>query len=101
MTLKEAFKTTEQKVAYVLKHFPKTRGSDKELIRIAWDMEGFRIPKKLLNAFYLTTNPELLTRARRRVQETGLYRASSLKTAQRSLKGIETRQYFKKGGKYA
>jgi len=97
LPLKEELKTVERQVAYILREFPETRGSDRELIRVYWELQGFRIPKKLLGAWYQLTHPKTITRARRKIQAQGLFKADSLKTAQRSLRGMEFRQLF--GGK--
>ena len=88
-------KNAEQLVAYVLREFPETRGDDRTLFLKAWDLQGFRLPKKLIPLFYKVHLPETLRRARQEIQAGGLYKADPLKTAERSLFAMEHRQYHR------
>jgi len=97
--LSDQFKTAEKLVAFCLKKFPETRGNDKTLRLKVWDTQGFRLPHKLIPFFYKVLDAETISRVRRRIQGQGLFRADSLKTAQRSLRSMEHRELFKNGGR--
>jgi len=96
--LSDKFKTAEKLVAFCLKEFPETRGNDKALRLKVWNLEGFRLPHKLIPFFYKVLDAETISRVRRKIQSQGLFRADSLKTAQRSLRSMETREMFRKPG---
>jgi len=96
LPLKETFKQVDDLVLYCLKEFPETRGSDKELIRRVWEIQGFRIPHKLIPFFLKVAHPETITRSRRKVQSEGRYLPDGLKVAERTLFAIEHRDFFRK-----
>ena len=89
-------KNAEQLVALCLKDFPETRENDRTLMLRVWDLQGFRLPKKLINFFYKIYSPETIRRCRQKIQSEGLYRADPLKTAKRSLFAMEHRNYWRK-----
>lgn len=94
--LETKFENAEQLVAFCLKNFPETRGNDRELILQVWNLQGFRIPKKLLPLYYKVFSPETIRRSRQSIQAGGLYLSNPLTTAKRSLFAMEHRDYWSK-----
>jgi len=90
------FKNAEQLVARVLKKYPEARSNDRELIRLVWELQGFRIPKKLLSFYYRVLSPETIRRTRQKLQSQGLFLPEPKKVAERSLFAMEMRDYFRK-----
>jgi len=76
-----AKKTVRQHVEYLLEQYPQARDSDKTLLMLYWmlvdnvDMQSGR--RALYDSFMeRATPPESITRARRLIQEEGLYPSS-------------------------
>jgi len=91
------FKNAEQLVARVLKEYPEARSNDRELIRLVWELQGFRIPRKLLPFYYRVLSPESIRRTRQKLQAQGLFLPEAEKVAKRSLFAMEMRNYFRRG----
>lgn len=81
------FKTAKNLVESILRDNEKTRGDEKELCLVIWEKQGLKLTssqktlfknKKILSA-------ETIGRARRQIQEMGLYRPSQEKYKQRHL----------------
>ena len=90
------FKNAEQLVAKVLKEYPEARSNDRELIRLVWELQGFRIPRKLLPFYYRVLSPESIRRTRQKLQAQGLFLPEAEKVAKRSLFAMEMRNYFRR-----
>jgi len=90
------FRNAEQLVAKVLRDFPETRSNDRELIRLVWELQGFRLPKKLLPLYYQILSPESIRRTRQKLQAQGLFLPEAEKVAKRSLFAMEMRNYFRR-----
>jgi len=93
--LRKDFKTAEQLVAFCLKNFPETRNNDRTLMLKVWELQGFRLPKKLINFFYRILSPESIRRTRQKIQARGLFLPSNYEVAKRSLLSMEYRELFK------
>jgi len=94
--ISKRLKKAKDLVFLALKEFPESRSNDMELIRKVWELQGFRIPKRLLGFYYKVMNPETITRCRREIQGEGFYLGDGLKTAQRTLSSMEFRNHYKK-----
>ncbi len=95
MEIKEKFKNCDDIVLHCLKNHPKTRGSDRELIRCVWEQQGYKLPKKHIHLYYMVHKPETITRSRRTFQAKGLFRPDQ-KTRQKRLEFAEQhRKHFK------
>jgi len=73
--LSEKLRGAELCVRYILAHFPEARSNDKLLMLIYWEMiNKIPITKEFKRAFLRrATNPETITRVRRRIQAEGDY----------------------------
>lgn len=72
----EELKTTNQKVAFLMDNFPQARNNYLYLLLSYWQVfDGIEIPKGVLQAAAEhATQPETITRARRKVLEMHRYR---------------------------
>ena len=69
-------KTVQEKVEQALKTNEKARNSDRVLMGIIWQQEGFNMTDEQKKLFMELTNPESIRRERQKFQEKGLYPAS-------------------------
>ncbi len=100
MSLKEKFKKAEDIVMHCLKKYPKTRSSDRELLRRVWEVQGYKLPKKTLHLYFMVMSPETCRRSRQKIQAMGLFRPDE-KTRQKRLDYAEDhRLHHKKTGRY-
>lgn len=93
--IKDKFDNCEQMVAFCLKKFPETRGNDKSLILKVWDLQGLRMPQKLLPLFYRAHSSETICRVRRNIQSGGQFLPDPKRVAERSLFNMSHREHFK------
>ena len=93
--LKTKFDNAEQLVAYCLKNFPETRGNDRTLWLKVADLQGFRLPKKLIPLFYKIFSFETIRRTRQMIQAQGLFQPEPFKVAERSLFAMEHREFHR------
>lgn len=91
--VEEKFKKVEDLVWYCLKNFPETRDNDRTLMLKVWDIQGFRIPQKLIALFYRVASAETIRRQRQMIQQKGFYRPDPQKVAERSLYSMAHRQF--------
>jgi len=95
LPLKEKFEKIADLVWYCLKNFPETRENDRTLILKVWELQGFRLPQKLINFFYKVASPSTILRCRRAIHNEGLFLPDSEKVARRTLFGMEHREMFR------
>lgn len=81
----EDFKNTKILVKSVLRDNEKARGDDKELVLAVWEKQGFKLTNSQKTLYRKLVAPETITRARRQIQETGLYRPKSNVYQQRQI----------------
>ncbi len=98
MTTETAVRATQVKqgVERILNQYPETRDNDKVLMVRYWaDIEGlvfdYSFPTRLITE---GTSPESITRARRAIQQAGLYLPSTEATLRRRQRQAEMREHF-------
>lgn len=84
--------TIAQQVESILKHVPKTRDSDKELMIVYMRKFGLELTPKQEELFREMPTAETLTRVRRKLQEDGKYQASAEVRAERDFKSMQMQQ---------
>lgn len=85
------FKTAKKLIQSVLRDNEKTRGDDKELILTVWEKQGLKLDESQKALFKKVLPPETITRARRKIQETGLFKPRTVVYEQRQILEKEVR----------
>jgi len=80
----------------VLKENPNTRDDDKILIMEVWKAQGLKLSDDQLAMFFKVAFPETITRLRREIQESGLFRGSKFSQAKRTLFNMTYREKYRK-----
>jgi len=96
--MKDRFDKAEGVVWEALKQWKETRGNDMHLIRMVWELQGFRLPNEKVSFFYKLINPETITRCRRKIQAGGMFLPEPFKVAERTLFAMKARDKFRKMG---
>lgn len=82
----------EPTVERILRDYPATRDSDRKLILSVWWFQDNNFDKDFKRFFQeKAVMPETITRARRKIQERGLYQASKQVEQQRYQKYVDAR----------
>ena len=68
------FKNAESVVKAVLTDNPETRADDRKLIIKVWEVQGLKLEPEQKSMSMRILPVETITRARRKIQENGLYR---------------------------
>jgi hypothetical protein len=80
----QKYKSTEDLVKNILKDKPKTRGDDIELILTVWEYQGLNLTESQKAIIRKCHSSEAITRARRRIQQSGLFMPNNNIVQQRS-----------------
>lgn len=68
------YKTAEGLVKKILAEYPDTRGNDINLFVKVWEEQGLKLTEAQKHLFSLVCSPETISRSRRKIQESGLFR---------------------------
>jgi len=88
------YKNAETLVKSVLRDIPDTRGDDTELIMATWEKQGLKLTPEQKSMIRKCHSPETITRARRKIQEMGIYLPSRIVIQQRTLLEKTFRNHF-------
>lgn len=72
----QSFKNAEEITRSVLATNVESRGNDVELVLSVWEKQGLKLTDDQKKIAKMCYSPESITRARRKIQEVGLYRPS-------------------------
>jgi hypothetical protein len=101
-TASEKAKKVKDSVLDILERFPETRDDDRHLLLRYWsEKDGLAFDYTFPGNFLAATTPESITRARRQIQNAGLFPPSAEASSARREKQAEYRRHFARSGNVA
>ena len=92
----ENFNDCEEMVKKVLSKLENTRSDDRALEAVIWSLQGFKMTKEQYKAFRRCFSAETISRARRKIQEKGMFMPVKEVYEQRGLLDDKIGDYLKK-----